>query len=88
MTNALRQLLAINSTMFKGGGKMELHQLTRALADGADIRWSHDDYRVHWSNDAIRITYWPNGWGAVLHVSELAQCYVKGAAKCAPMGGI
>lgn len=66
--------------MFKGDG-MELHHLTRALASGADVRWASDEYRVHWSGDAIRVTYSPNGWGAVLYASELDQCYVKGEEK-------
>ena len=56
---------------------MELHQLTRALADGAEVRWKNESYRVHWSGDAIRITYWPTGWGAMLHTSELKHCYVQ-----------
>jgi len=58
---------------------MQLHELTRALAKGSHVCWVNDGYKVHWSGDAIRITYEANGFGAVLHISELEQCYIKEA---------
>jgi hypothetical protein len=56
---------------------MKLHELTRALNQGKIVYWKNDGYTVHWSNDVIRVTYTQNGFGSVLHASELSDCYIK-----------
>lgn len=56
---------------------MLLSALTKALAQGKNVRWSNDGYKVHWDGDVINITYESNGFTGALHASELEQCYVN-----------
>ena len=56
---------------------MMLRELTKALAQGKDVRWSNGGYKVHWDGDVIQITYESNGFTGALHASELGQCYIK-----------
>ena len=60
-----------------GGSVMLLIELTKALAQGKDVRWSNDGYKVHWYGDVINITYERNGFTGALHTDELGQCYIN-----------
>lgn len=60
---------------------MDLRELTQALANGDDVRWINDGYRVQWENllngPAITIRYTSNGFGGAMHGSEMKNCYIK-----------
>ena len=49
---------------------MKLREITQALANGDDVRWSNDGYRVQWENllngPAITIRYTANGFGGAM----------------------
>ena len=60
---------------------MKLREITQALANGSDVRWSNDGYRVQWENllngPAITIRYTANGFGGAMAGSEMKACYIK-----------
>ena len=56
---------------------MLLRELTKALAQGKNVRWTNDGYKVHWDRDVILITYESNGFTGALDTNELKQCYIK-----------
>tara|TARA_Y100000389_G_scaffold130802_1_gene128226 strand:+ start:80 stop:274 length:195 start_codon:yes stop_codon:yes gene_type:complete len=60
---------------------MKLRELTQALAQGSDVRWFSDGYRVKWENlphgPAITIRYTANGFGGAMEGSEMKDCYIK-----------
>ena len=60
---------------------MKLRELTQALSDGSDVRWSNDCYRVKWetlpSGPAITVRH-DNGFGGAMADSEIKDCYLKG----------
>ena len=53
---------------------MLLRELTKALAQGKNVRWTNDGYKVHWDRDVILITYESNGFTGALDTNELKQC--------------
>jgi hypothetical protein len=60
---------------------MTLRELTQALANGDDVRWSNDGYTVQWENlpngPAICIRYTANDFGGAMDSSEMKDCYIK-----------
>jgi hypothetical protein len=60
---------------------MQLREITQALANGDDVRWANDGYRVQWENlpngPAITIRYTANGFGGAMAGSEMKDCYIK-----------
>ena len=57
---------------------MLLRELTKALAEGKDVRWASDGYKVWWSGDMICAIYENNGFNCTLTSGEVWQCYIKG----------
>ena len=60
---------------------MQLRELTQALSNGDDVRWSNDGYHVQWetlpNGAAICIRYTANGFGGAMADSEIKDCYIK-----------
>ena len=56
---------------------MILRELTQALAQNKDVRWSNDGYKVYWQGDFISAIYESNGFNCALHTDEIKDCYVK-----------
>jgi len=68
-------------TLVKRKSKMQLRELTKALAKGLDVRWSNSGYKVHWDGDVIMVTYEANGFTGALDVEEIKDCYIRIGAK-------
>jgi hypothetical protein len=56
---------------------MLLRELTKALAQGKDVRWASDGYKVWWDGDMICAIYENNGFNCALTASEVERCYIK-----------
>lgn len=56
---------------------MKLRELTKALAQGKDVRWASDGYKVWWDGDIISVIYENNGFNCALDTSEVERCYIK-----------
>jgi hypothetical protein len=69
------------SIVMKRMSKMQLRELTKALAKGLDVRWSNNGYKVHWDGDVIMVTYEANGFTGALDVEEIKDCYIRIGAK-------
>ena len=56
---------------------MELRELTIALAENKDVRWSNDGYKVYWYWDKICVVFTSNNFNCALSATEVEHCYIK-----------
>jgi hypothetical protein len=56
---------------------MLLRELTKALAQGKDVRWASDGYKVYWDGDMIAAIYESNGFNCGLSAEEVDRCYIR-----------
>ena len=57
---------------------MFLRELTKALHEGKEVRWSNEDYTVYWDGPIICVHYERTGMNCALAIEEIKDCYVKG----------